>query len=118
MVYRLIKVRRLEARVDELEERVRAVIPEADLLTHEPLMQKELDVAFEAAVSNVVASRCPGFTPQILATRPPWLLTKDAGEQLRAVVRGIHPHTREKSAVAAQRTIQADISAFARRCRI
>jgi NtrC-family two-component system response regulator AlgB len=52
VVYRLIKVRRLEARVDELEERVRAAVPEADLLTSEPLVQRELDVAFKAAVSD------------------------------------------------------------------
>jgi NtrC-family two-component system response regulator AlgB len=58
LVYRLVKVRRLEARVDELEERVRAAAPEADLVTHEPLMQQELDVAFKAAPSDAPILLC------------------------------------------------------------
>jgi NtrC-family two-component system response regulator AlgB len=46
------KVRRLTARVDELEEQVRAVVPEADLETQEPLQRQALDLAFKAAASD------------------------------------------------------------------
>ena len=43
------KVRRLQSRVGELEDRVRALAPEADLHTDEPAMRQALDVAFRAA---------------------------------------------------------------------
>jgi NtrC-family two-component system response regulator AlgB len=43
------QVRRLRARVGELEEQVRALVPEADLQTDEPAMRQALEVAFKAA---------------------------------------------------------------------
>ena len=49
---RIAKVRRLESTVDELADRVRAAVPEADLVTAEPAMRAALDVAFKAAMSD------------------------------------------------------------------
>ena len=49
---RVTRLRRLQSHVEELEEQVRAVVPEADLSTHEPAMQQVLDVAFKAAASD------------------------------------------------------------------
>ena len=49
---RVNRLHRLESTVDELEERVRSTVPEADLQTQEPLMQQALDIAFKAAVSE------------------------------------------------------------------
>jgi NtrC-family two-component system response regulator AlgB len=46
---RVARVRRLQSHVEELEEQVRSVVPEADLLTQEPAMRQALDVAFKAA---------------------------------------------------------------------
>jgi NtrC-family two-component system response regulator AlgB len=46
------QVRRLTARVDELEDQVRSVVPEADLETREPAQQQALDLAFRAAPSE------------------------------------------------------------------
>ncbi len=46
---RVIRIRRLESHVEELEEQIRSVIPEADLLTEEPIMRQALEVAFKAA---------------------------------------------------------------------
>jgi NtrC-family two-component system response regulator AlgB len=46
---RVARLRRLQSHVEELEEQVRAVVPEADLLTEEPAMRQALDVAFKAA---------------------------------------------------------------------
>ena len=43
---------RLQSRVDDLEQQVRSVVPEADLATSEPRMREALDVAFKAAVSE------------------------------------------------------------------
>jgi NtrC-family two-component system response regulator AlgB len=45
-------VRRLAARVDELEEQVRSVVPEADLETREPAQRQALELAFKAAPSD------------------------------------------------------------------
>jgi len=45
-------VRRLAARVDELEDQVRAIVPEADLDTREPIQRQALDLAFKAAPSD------------------------------------------------------------------
>ena len=44
--------RRLQSRVEELEEQVRTVVPEADLQTQEEVMRQALDVAFRAAASD------------------------------------------------------------------
>jgi NtrC-family two-component system response regulator AlgB len=49
---RSARVRRLTSRVDELEDQVRSVIPEADLETQEPAQQQALDLAFKAAASE------------------------------------------------------------------
>ncbi|MBX9789370.1 MAG: sigma-54 dependent transcriptional regulator [Pirellulales bacterium] len=49
---RIARVRRLESTVSELEERVRAAVPEVDLQTQEPAMQQTLEVAFKAAPSE------------------------------------------------------------------
>jgi NtrC-family two-component system response regulator AlgB len=50
---RVARLRRLESHVEELEEQVRATVPEADLQTQEPEMQRALEVAFKAAPSDV-----------------------------------------------------------------
>jgi NtrC-family two-component system response regulator AlgB len=49
---RVMQLRRLQAHVEDLEEQVRSVVPEADLLTAEPLMREALDVALKAASSE------------------------------------------------------------------
>ena len=49
---RIARVRRLQSQVDELEERVRAVVPEVDLQTSEPTMREALEVAFKTAASE------------------------------------------------------------------
>jgi two-component system, NtrC family, response regulator AlgB len=49
---RAASVRRLRSRVSDLEDQVRAIVPEADLETEEPAMQQALDVAFKAAPSE------------------------------------------------------------------
>jgi NtrC-family two-component system response regulator AlgB len=49
---RLMQMRRLQSHVEELEEEVRAVVPEADLRTEEEAMRRMLDVAFKAAPSD------------------------------------------------------------------
>jgi NtrC-family two-component system response regulator AlgB len=50
---RVARTRRLESQVEELEEQVRSVVPEADLQTEEPAVRDVLDVAFKAAASDV-----------------------------------------------------------------
>lgn len=42
-------------------------------------------VAFEPALTVVVSRRMPAFTPEVLVTEGTWMLTRDAGPQLRAV---------------------------------
>jgi NtrC-family two-component system response regulator AlgB len=44
--------RRLESQVEELEELVRSIVPEADLQTEEPSMREVLEMAFKAAPSD------------------------------------------------------------------
>ncbi len=46
------QVRRLRNRVASLEEQVRAVTPETDLETQEPLMRQAIDLAFQVAASE------------------------------------------------------------------
>ncbi len=46
---RVSKLRRLQTHVEELEEQVRSIVPEADLQTREPAMQQALALAFKAA---------------------------------------------------------------------
>jgi NtrC-family two-component system response regulator AlgB len=49
---RVVRIRRLESHVEELEEQVRSVIPEADLRTEEPVMRQVVEVAFKAAPTD------------------------------------------------------------------
>jgi two-component system, NtrC family, response regulator AlgB len=49
---RLIQVRRLQSHVEDLEQQVRAIVPEADLRTEEESMRRMLEVAFKAAPSD------------------------------------------------------------------
>lgn len=49
---RVNRIRRLESHVEELEEQVRSMVPEADLQTEEPIFRKALDVAFKTAPSE------------------------------------------------------------------
>ena len=49
---RVARIRRLESHVEQLEEQVRSVVPEADLQTREPIMRQALEVAFKAAPSE------------------------------------------------------------------
>jgi NtrC-family two-component system response regulator AlgB len=46
---RVTRVRRLQSHVEELEEQIRSIVPEADLQTQEPAMRQALEVAFKAA---------------------------------------------------------------------
>ena len=43
-------------------------------------------LAFEPALTVAVSRRMPAFTPEVLVTEGTWMLTRDAGPQLRAVV--------------------------------
>ena len=49
---RIARMRRLQSQVEELEEQVRAVLPEVDLQTNEPEMQQALEVAFKTAATE------------------------------------------------------------------
>jgi NtrC-family two-component system response regulator AlgB len=49
---RVMRSRQLRSRLSDLEEQVRAVVPEADLQTRDPAMQAALDIAFKAAPSE------------------------------------------------------------------
>jgi NtrC-family two-component system response regulator AlgB len=49
---RTARLRRLQSHVEDLEDQVRSVVPEADLRTEEPAMQEALEVAFKAAPSD------------------------------------------------------------------
>ncbi len=55
---RVARIRRLETHVEELEEQVRSVIPEADLQTQEPAVQHALEVAFKAAPTEATILLC------------------------------------------------------------
>jgi NtrC-family two-component system response regulator AlgB len=46
---RVARLRRLQSHVEELEDQVRSVVPEADLQTTAPAMRQALEVAFKAA---------------------------------------------------------------------
>jgi NtrC-family two-component system response regulator AlgB len=49
---RVARMRRLQSHVEDLEEQVRSVVPEADLRTEEPGMRQALDLALKAAASE------------------------------------------------------------------
>jgi NtrC-family two-component system response regulator AlgB len=46
---RVARLRRLQSHVEDLEQRVRSVIPEVDLVTQDAAMHQSLDIAFRAA---------------------------------------------------------------------
>ena len=48
-------------------------------------------LSFEPALTVRVSARCPGFTPDVLAIENTWLLTRDAGPQLRALLKSGEP---------------------------
>ena len=48
-------------------------------------------LAFEPALTLVVEGRCPGFAPEVLAAEGARLLTRDAGPQLRSLLRRREP---------------------------
>ncbi len=73
---RVTRLRRLQSHVEELEEQVRAVVPEADLSTHEPAMQQVLDIAFKAAASDATV-----------------LLSGESGTGKGIFARAIHAHS-------------------------
>ncbi len=74
---RIERVRRLQSHVEELEERVRSVVPEADLRTDEPAMRQALEVAFKAAASEATL-----------------LLRGPSGTGKGVLARAIHAHSR------------------------
>jgi NtrC-family two-component system response regulator AlgB len=49
---RVRRFRQLQNHVEELEEQVRSIVPEADLQTQEPAMRQALEVAFKAAPTD------------------------------------------------------------------
>jgi len=49
---RIGRLRQLQSHVEELEEQVRAVVPEVDLKTSDPAMKAALDVAFKTAPTD------------------------------------------------------------------
>lgn len=51
---RIAQMRRLQSQVEDLEEQVRSVVPEADLQTTEPKMRDALEVAFKTAASEAI----------------------------------------------------------------
>jgi NtrC-family two-component system response regulator AlgB len=51
-------MRRLQSHVEDLEQQVRSVVPEADLRTKEPVMQQALEIAFKAAPSDATVLLC------------------------------------------------------------
>jgi two-component system, NtrC family, response regulator AlgB len=52
MLDRVQRLNRLQSHVEELEEQVRSVVPEADLQTRQPAMQQCLAIAFRAAATD------------------------------------------------------------------
>jgi NtrC-family two-component system response regulator AlgB len=73
---RIDRVRRLQSHVDELEDRVRATVPEADLRTEEAGMRQALDVALKAAASDATM-----------------LLRGESGTGKGVLARAIHAHS-------------------------
>jgi NtrC-family two-component system response regulator AlgB len=52
VIDRIGQLRRLQSHVEDLQDQVRAAVPEADLQTEEPLMQQALEITFKAAASD------------------------------------------------------------------
>jgi NtrC-family two-component system response regulator AlgB len=70
------RMRRLQLQVDDLEQQVRSVIPEADLHTEEPAQQQALELTFKAAASEAVI-----------------LLRGESGTGKGVLARAIHAHS-------------------------
>ncbi|HEY2883229.1 MAG TPA: sigma-54 dependent transcriptional regulator, partial [Pirellulales bacterium] len=73
---RVARVRQLEVKVDELEEKVRAVSPEVDLQTSDSRMRQAMDVAFKAAATDATI-----------------LLRGESGTGKGVLARAIHAHS-------------------------
>ncbi len=78
---RVVRIRRLESHVEELEEQVRAIVPEADLQTEEPVMRYALEMAFRAAPSDATL-----------------LLRGDSGTGKGVLARAIHARSQRAGA--------------------
>jgi two-component system, NtrC family, response regulator AlgB len=77
---RVAKLRRLQSQVEELEEQVRAAVPEADLQTTEPAMTQALDVAYRVAPTDATV-----------------LLRGESGTGKGVLARAIHARSRRAS---------------------
>jgi NtrC-family two-component system response regulator AlgB len=77
---RVARVRRLQSQVEELEEQVRAAVPEADLQTTEPAMKQALDVAYRVAPTDATV-----------------LLRGESGTGKGVLARAIHARSRRAS---------------------
>jgi two-component system, NtrC family, response regulator AlgB len=73
---RIARTRRLESKVAELESRLSAEAPEADLATTSPAMQKAIDVALKAAESDATI-----------------LLLGESGTGKSVLARAVHQHS-------------------------
>jgi NtrC-family two-component system response regulator AlgB len=78
---RAARERRLQSHLADLESQVRAVVPEADLQTQEPVMQQALDLALRAAPSEATM-----------------LLRGESGTGKGVLARAIHAHSRRSDA--------------------
>jgi NtrC-family two-component system response regulator AlgB len=78
---RVSQMRRLQSHVEELEEQVRAVVPEADVRTEEESMRRVLEVAFKAAPSDATI-----------------LLRGESGTGKGVLARAIHARSRRAGA--------------------
>jgi NtrC-family two-component system response regulator AlgB len=78
---RVHRLHRLQSHVEDLEDQVRSVVPEADLQTRQPAMQQCLDVAFRAA-----------------ATEATILLRGESGTGKGVVARAIHARSSRAAA--------------------
>jgi NtrC-family two-component system response regulator AlgB len=74
---RILRVRQLQTHVEELEAQVRAIVPEADLQTREPVMRQAIDLALKAAPSEATI-----------------LLRGESGTGKGVLARAIHAHSR------------------------
>ncbi|MBI3412152.1 MAG: sigma-54-dependent Fis family transcriptional regulator [Planctomycetes bacterium] len=78
---RVSRIRRLQSHVEELEEQVRSIVPEADLQTQEPAMRHAMDVAFKAAPTDAAV-----------------LLLGESGTGKGVLARAIHARSRRAAA--------------------
>ncbi len=78
---RVNRLHRLQSHVEDLEDQVRSVVPEADLQTRQPAMQQSLEVAFRAA-----------------ATEATILLRGESGTGKGVVARAIHARSSRAAA--------------------